>query len=31
MLELNSIKKSYVAGENKQLVLKGIDIKCYCW
>ena len=27
MLELNSIKKSYVAGENKQLVLKGIDIK----
>ena len=27
MLELKSIKKSYVVGENRQLVLKGIDIK----
>ena len=27
MLELKSIKKSYTVGENKQQVLKGIDIK----
>ena len=27
MLELKQIKKSYQVGENKQLVLKGIDIK----
>ena len=27
MLELKDIRKSYVIGETKQLVLKGIDLK----